>query len=280
MEFQIDKIKAIAMDLDGTALGDDGKLSRRTLLVLRKCILRGLRVIITTGRSMDAAEMYRDAIGAEGPMVYYNGAVVLYMPERKILSSHFIGQDVISRCVGIAQAEGVHFHIFLCGNTGVFSETLMAEKDSHATEVYHKRTGLNFLYGDLKNALFNGDLKYCAKGIFIDDEQKLRRIQKIIHESSEIAVNTMLSTDFILEVLASGVSKAAGLQTALEFYGLRAEETIAFGDEENDISMLSFAGYSVAPSNARESARNAAKLVIGPNTDDSVADFLEKTFLQ
>ncbi|MDR2098124.1 MAG: HAD hydrolase family protein [Spirochaetaceae bacterium] len=54
---------------------------------------------------------------------------------------------------------------------------------------------------------------------------------------------------------------------------------MAFGDEENDLSMLSFAAYSVSPSNARQSARDTAKLVIGPNTDDSVADFLEKTFL-
>jgi hydroxymethylpyrimidine pyrophosphatase-like HAD family hydrolase len=229
---------------------------------------------------MGAAELYREAMGAEGPMVYYNGAVVLGMPERRVLARHSIGQDVISRCVDIARSEDTHFHIFLCNKSGAFSETLMAESVSEATEVYRNRTGLDFLYGDLKKALSGGDFAYCIKGIFIDDEQKLRRIQRIIQKSPEIAVNTMLSSTFILEILHSGVTKAAGLRTALEFYGLEAEETIAFGDEENDISMLSFAAYSAAPSNARLSARNAAKLVIGTNTDDSVADFLEKALLR
>jgi hydroxymethylpyrimidine pyrophosphatase-like HAD family hydrolase len=58
---------------------------------------------------------------------------------------------------------------------------------------------------------------------------------------------------------------------------LSPAEIIAFGDEENDIGMLSLAGYSVAPSNARESVLKAVKLVIGSNADDSVARFLEKT---
>jgi Cof subfamily protein (haloacid dehalogenase superfamily) len=278
MELQKDRIKAIVIDLDGTTLGADAVLSERTRQVLRACIARGLRVIIATGRSVDAAESYRRAIGIEGAIVYYNGALTLDMPSRNILDSHFIGQDVISCCVDVAHEKGAHFHLFLCKGTGVFSETLMAERVSDATLVYRNRTGLDFSYGDLRKALPGDDSIRCIKGIFIADERELRMIRQIVDERLGGKVNTMFSADFILEILAPGITKAAGLRAALKFYGLSPSEIIAFGDEENDMAMLSFAAYSVAPANARQSVRDIAKYIIGPNTDDSVAAFLENLF--
>jgi Cof subfamily protein (haloacid dehalogenase superfamily) len=275
MEFNKGRIKAVAIDLDGTTLGADAVLSERTRLALRACVAGGLRVIIATGRSVDAAESYRTAIGLEGAMVYYNGAMTLDMPARNILDSHFIGQEEISCCVDIAHRTGAHFHVFLCNRTGVFSEILMAEKSSQAAEVYRNRTGLTFSYGSLYRALPDDGSLCCVKGIFIEEEQKLRHIQRAVIEGLGGKVNTMLSAGFIMEILSSGVTKATGLDAALKFYGLSPEDTIAFGDEENDAAMLSFAGYSVAPANARQSVRNIAKSVIGPNTDDSVAAFLE-----
>lgn len=173
MEFQKDRIRAIAIDLDGTTLGADAVLSDRTRRALRACISGGLRVIIATGRSVNAAEAYRNAIGIQGVVVYYNGAITLDMPAKNILDSHFIGQDVISCCVDIAHERGVHFHVFLCNTTGGFSETLMAERSSEATAAYRNRTGLDFLYGDLHKALPDDDSLRCIKGIFIGEEPEL-----------------------------------------------------------------------------------------------------------
>jgi Cof subfamily protein (haloacid dehalogenase superfamily) len=274
MELQKDKVKALVMDLDGTTLAADAVLTERTRKALRGCIAKGLRVIIATGRSTDAAEAYRAAIGAEGPMVYYNGSVVMDMPSRTIIDSHYIGQDVISGCVDIAHAENTHFHVFLRKKDAPFTEMLAAENPSEAAARYSS----DFFYRDLYSILSVGDYN-CIKGIFIDREPKLQRIRKIVEESLRGKVTITLSADFILEILASGVSKASGMRAALEFCGLTPSEVIAFGDEENDISMLSLAAYSVAPSNARQSVRETASMVIGPNTGDSIAAFLEETFL-
>jgi Cof subfamily protein (haloacid dehalogenase superfamily) len=211
-------------------------------------------------------------------MVYYNGSVVMDMPSRTIIDSHYIGQDVISGCMDIAHAENTHFHVFLCKKDAPFSEMLAAENLPEAAASYSNRSGLDFFYGDIHTILSAGDY-HCIKGIFIDREPKLQRIRKIVEENLRGKVTSTLSADFILEILASGVSKASGMRAALEFYGLTPSEVIAFGDEENDISMLSLAAYSVAPSNARQSVRETASMVIGPNTGDSIAAFLEETFL-
>jgi hydroxymethylpyrimidine pyrophosphatase-like HAD family hydrolase len=64
----------------------------------------------------------------------------------------------------------------------------------------------------------------------------------------------------------------------MEKRGLKPEEIIALGDEENDLPMFSVAGFSVAPANAKDKVKSAASLVIGANTEDGVAAFLEETF--
>ncbi|MDR1904446.1 MAG: HAD hydrolase family protein, partial [Treponema sp.] len=63
---------------------------------------------------------------------------------------------------------------------------------------------------------------------------------------------------------------------ALNYLGLKPEESLAFGDEENDISMLNFAGFSAAPANALQTVREAARFHIPSNGDDGVAAFLEE----
>jgi len=77
----------------------------------------------------------------------------------------------------------------------------------------------------------------------------------------------------------AGVSKGTGLKTVMECRGLKPEEVIAFGDEENDIPMFSVAGFSAAPSNARENVRQAADFVFGSNAEEGLAAFLDDLFM-
>jgi hydroxymethylpyrimidine pyrophosphatase-like HAD family hydrolase len=81
-----------------------------------------------------------------------------------------------------------------------------------------------------------------------------------------------------LEILNAGVSKGEGLKIAMNCRGLKPEEIIAFGDEENDLPMFSVAGFSAAPSNAKEKVRQAADFVFGSNTEEGLATFLENLF--
>jgi hydroxymethylpyrimidine pyrophosphatase-like HAD family hydrolase len=61
--------------------------------------------------------------------------------------------------------------------------------------------------------------------------------------------------------------------------GLKKEEVIAFGDEENDLSMFAAAGFCAAPESAREKIKNAADFVYGSIAEEGLAAYLEKTFL-
>jgi Cof subfamily protein (haloacid dehalogenase superfamily) len=270
-------IQAIAIDLDGTVLNSDSRLTDKTIQTLKKCMESGIKVIIATGRSVAAAESYRACLGATGPMVYYNGAEVVDMPAGTLLDSHFVNQNIIAWCADLSRNEDIHFQVFFSSSSG-HDDILMAENPSKASDIYHARTGLSFQFGDLRKALSEPDPPACIKGIFIDDNKNLVRIRSLIEKKFGNAVNLVLSADFILETLAPGVSKGSGLTCALQRRNIDARNVISFGDEENDLPMFGITGFSAAPANARDSVKAAANIVIGSNDQDGVAVFLSELF--
>ena len=78
------------------------------------------------------------------------------------------------------------------------------------------------------------------------------------------------------DLIADGNSKAAGMQAIIDHFGIRQQDTIAFGDGDNDIEMLEFAGIGVAMGNATPEVKAAADVITEDNGHDGVAVFLEK----
>jgi hydroxymethylpyrimidine pyrophosphatase-like HAD family hydrolase len=78
-----------------------------------------------------------------------------------------------------------------------------------------------------------------------------------------------------VEVLPLGLSKATGLSLAARRLGLRASDTIAFGDMPNDIPMFGWAAHGVAMANAHDELKAVAHEVTASNDDDGIAVVLE-----
>jgi Cof subfamily protein (haloacid dehalogenase superfamily) len=275
----IKQIRAVAVDLDGTVLLPGAKLSDRTIAVFKRFMERGLGVIIATGRSVQSAEPFRAALGAQGPMVYFNGAELVAMPENRILHRAFLPNDIALECAALARRRGIHFHVFFSDNKDSSLESLVAENPSDAAAVYKERTGLEFQYGDIHGRLSAPHPPYCVKGLFIDAPDELEEIRAELKGKFGGRVNMVKSADTFLEILNADASKGNTLLLALEARGLCAGEVVAFGDEENDLSMFAVAGFSCAPESAQEYVKSAADLVIASNAENGVADFLEKNFL-
>ncbi|MFP3042836.1 Cof-type HAD-IIB family hydrolase [Treponema primitia] len=271
-------IKALALDLDGTALGLNAEFTGRTIGALRACISRGIQVILCTGRAVEGAEKHRAAIGAEGPMVYFNGAEVVDMPEARVLSAGLMDLAVVDFCIDISRSMGVHYQVFFPAAAGS-REILMIEKYSAEAEMYQKHTSIVPVIGDLKEAIAKPGLSGCIKGMFIAESavQDLIRPKLTARFGNSMYMAQTFPT--FLEIMRAGVSKGEGLRFAMKQRGLKAEEVIALGNEENDLPMFNAVGFSVAPANSRESVCAAADLVIGSNEEEGVAAFLEEFLL-
>lgn len=89
-------------------------------------------------------------------------------------------------------------------------------------------------------------------------------------------LNMMFTSNFYYEFTAKGVDKGSALTVAMSKLGIKPEECIAFGDAENDISMLKFAGISVAMANGQDAVKNIATEVTDDNEHDGIAKALYK----
>ncbi|MDR0554316.1 MAG: Cof-type HAD-IIB family hydrolase [Treponema sp.] len=271
-------VKALALDLDGTALRPGAVLSDRTAAALRSCIQRGTAVILCTGRSVESAGRYREIIGAEGPMVCFNGAIVVDMPEGNVLGASSLAPEAVDYCVDLSRKLGVYYQVYFPASPGKPWGTLMAEKDGPEAAMYYAHTGVRMERGDLKSALADIGANGCIKSMFIAEPEAQDRIRPLLEERFGNAVYIVRTFPPFLEILAPGVSKGTGLELALKHTGVSAADVIAMGDEENDLPLFQTAGFSAAPANAKEAVRAAADIIIGSNTEDGVAEFLETFF--
>ncbi|MDR1836375.1 MAG: Cof-type HAD-IIB family hydrolase [Treponema sp.] len=282
------KIKALALDLDGTTLLPDTTLGERTQICLKKLISGGMQIIFTTGRAIKASERYYSAIGAQGPMVFFNGAEVADIPSRETLYSSFISAGVVDFGIGIARDLGVHYLAYLPAgispDTGKEDstqewETLLIERYGAEAQMYYEHTGIIPVVRDMKQTAALPGIKSFVKGMYIADPSLHGEIRGRTEGRFGSQVVVLRSFPTFLEIINSGVSKGEGLKIAMKHRGLKPEEVIAFGDEENDLSLFTTAGFSAAPANARENIRTRADIIYGSNAEEGLAAFLEKTFL-
>jgi Cof subfamily protein (haloacid dehalogenase superfamily) len=273
-----EKIKALAFDLDGTLLAPGAVLTERTRKVLRACMDRGVRIIISTGRSAASADRYRRETGVQGAIVCFNGAKVAVMPGGEILGLRLLDPQTADFCADLARKMNVYYQVYFVRSRERYGECLMAEKDGAEAAGYRNHTKVQPVFGDLKAALGAADFEGCIKSMFLADPEVLDRIRPRLEERFGDKVYITKSSPVFLEVLAAGVTKGSGLQTVMDHYGLVPEEVIAFGDEENDLPMFAVAGFAAAPANAGAAVRASADLVTGANTEDGAAVFLSGFF--
>jgi Cof subfamily protein (haloacid dehalogenase superfamily) len=275
------KIKALAIDLDGTTLLPDASLGERTVKYLKKLIARGIQVIICTGRAAGASRRYCDAIGTTGPMVFFNGAEIGDVPadisDVKVISSNLMSLDVVNYGIDLARSMDIHFQVFFPTQDRA-SEALLIDKMRPEAEMYQKHTGIVPLVTDMKTEIALAGLKGVFKAMFICDASLHDNIrQKMLHRFGE-SIYMVRTFPTFLETMNAGVSKGEGLKTVMECRGLKPQEVIAFGDEDNDLPMFSVAGFSAAPSSAKDTVREAADFIFGSNAEEGIAVFLEDLF--
>jgi Cof subfamily protein (haloacid dehalogenase superfamily) len=274
-----DTIKALALDLDGTALMPDNTLGERTLRCFGKLRAGGIQVILCTGRAIEGAEPFRAAIGAEGPMVFFNGAEVVDMPSGAVISADLLDLDVVNFGIDLARSMGVHYQVYLpAGVDGNRWEALVIDRTRPESEMYRIHTGIIPVVRDLKAVTAAPGLRGCVKVMFIAEPDRHDEIRRKAQERFGDSIYIARTFPTFLEIMNAGVSKGAGLKTAMERRGLKAEEVIALGDEESDLLMFNVAGFSAAPANAREKVREVADWVFASNAEEGIATFLEGLF--
>lgn len=265
-ELDSSRLRFIAMDMDGTILDDGYQLSAHVAETLRTLQNKGKKLIIATGRIYASARAFLQGAFEPDGFVCTNGADI-HGPNGIHIASHYVPQEGMQALIDTSRRHSA----LVCGYIG---EDWIYERYSDLVAFYEQRSGRKGIQRDFDSLKGENVLKFLAIG----SHEELLAIRKEIAEKADGLLELVFSHSTMLEIMASGVSKRRGLEECLAYFNGNMNETIAFGDAENDLEMLKAAAVGVAMGNAHASIQAEAQYVTESVDEDGVARFLERLF--
>lgn len=258
----------IVVDLDGTLLTDDKIISSLTRETLIKAKQAGHQVMIATGRPYRASQIYYEELSLTTPIVNFNGAFI-HHPKNPMWQT--IHTPVDLRVVHDV-VESVHKYEYDNLIAEVLDDVYLHRDDEGMLQMFRMGSP-NILTGDLKNILLQDPTSLLIKA----DDVNTPIIRQHLHDvHAELIEHRRWGAPFpIIEIVRKGLSKAVGIDHIAKEMGIPRERIIAFGDEDNDLEMIDYAGIGVAMSNGIDDLKNIANEITLSNNEDGIAKFLQ-----
>ena len=259
-------VRLVATDLDGTLLSPAGGVSARTAAAVRSARRAGIPVLPVTGRPPQS--MWELAVSAGlGPLgACSNGAVLVDVGARAVVSADHLPGEVAARLVSGARSVEPELR-FAVDNLDSFTH----EARFFDTEVDWGEEVVR-PSDDLGPVLAAGCLKLIARCPGLSSVELMRRLAPAL--GPEVYLTTS-GLDWV-DIGLLGVTKATALARLCRQLGVAPEEVVAVGDNHNDLAMLEWAGQGWAVANAAPEVLEAADGVLPANHEDGVAQLLER----
>jgi len=257
-------IKAVMIDLDGTLLNDDHKISDINKEVLKKLGAKGIKIFLATGRSYESMRPYHEELHLTTPAICYNGAKIIYPNGDE--KEYPVKENSLKTLIEIAREYNTHLNLYQ--DEVWFSEDISNEE----TKLYIEISGLEPIKKDFDRL----DNMYSTKLLYVGEHENLLRIEKEIKNRLGDSVYTTFSRPFFLEILDKNVNKGTAMKNIMEEESISLSQVIAFGDGLNDKEMIETAGIGVAMDGAFEELKEVADHVTISNNKSGVGEFLKK----
>lgn len=264
-------------DLDGTLLHSDQTLSDYEIKKINEFNKNGILFTVATARSMVTGEMLLGKIPFSVPVVLMNGVFVYDMGKKQVIKYFGIENEPYKNVLSVFNAQGLHPNVFTFDGenlsirtTGIDTKAMRWFFDTRRVMLdgrFYKVSSLETLPKNEAPVYFNF---FAPKDMLDPIAEKLKDIKGI----NVAYYFDQYTGGWLMEIFADGASKSAAMNFLKEY--TKADETVAFGDNLNDLAMLHAADRAVAVSNAACEVKAIADVIIGNNNDDSVVKFIAK----
>lgn len=264
--------KLIALDMDGTLLNEEKKISKENYLAIKQAREKGIKVVLATGRPTKGIERYLgklDLINDEDYCVTYNGSLVVNTGTKEELTKILLTSEDVHYLYDLSKKLDVNIH-------ALTTEGCIAPKLSKYTKLEIEMNDIPFHQIDF-SAVDN--TIPVAKVMFIDKENKISSAIKNLPKEVYEKYTVVRSEPFFLEFLDKKVNKGTGIKSLAEKLGIKQEEVICIGDAGNDIHMIKYAGLGVAMGNAFPEVKRVADYITLSNEENGVAHVINKFIL-
>lgn len=284
--------KLVAIDLDGTLLNSYGIVTEYTKQTIKKCIQKGIEIVLASGRPNDSIEAIAKEIGATNYFISGNGALIYDMQKQESIYEKYMTKEKVLEIIKICEENSISYNVYT-------NKTILATSLKHNVLYYHKenlkkeenkKTHINIVENmyeyvkqlneerflkitvcDENNSIFNSIIRKLRQieGIEVLDVSHMSR--KMIRQGTEeIPIEY-----YYTEVSLAEVDKWNAIEFLREKLGIKKEEIIAIGDNMNDKKMIEEAGLGIIMKGSTPIVSEVADYITEGNNEDGVAKALE-----
>ena len=263
------RYRLVVVDLDGTVRSRKLGITPGVRAAVAAARAAGVRVCVATGRMWRSAEPWVRALGADPPAILYNGGQVLDFSTGRTLYERRLPRATARAALALVRRDpNVQPHLYL-------ADRVYVERPHPLTDAYAADDGLTYEVVPSLDELLEDD---PHKILIIGAPERIEALGRVVRMAG-LPVHAVQSEPVYLEILPPGVSKGAALQAMLDQLGIASGETIAVGDNWNDVEMIEAAGLGVAMGEAPAEVRARADYVCGTAEQDGVRDVIERFVL-
>lgn len=268
------KFRAICTDIDGTLLNKERQLSARTIQVI-KSLGPDFPVILASSRMPSAMRHLQAELNIlHHPIIAYNGGYVLQNTpsgDQEYCSIEIPG-TVVARILELSQGTSIHNSLYRKDDWFAPAYDQWTEREERITKVKSVVRNTSEVVQDWISK-GHGAHKVMSMG----DEKEIHDFEQRLNTHLGSEIHVYRSRPTYLELAPKVISKATGLELILQkLYDFPMKSVICFGDNYNDVDMLTRAGLGVAVENARDEVKAIAAEIAGRSVEDGVAAVIEK----
>lgn len=273
-------IRAIILDIDGTLVNDEKIITPETKKALLKAQDMGIRLAIASARSDNGLRRFGRWLDFEkhhGIFICYNGGLILDSQSNEVyfeksmprqLAKEILNHLKQFKCIPMVNKDE-YMYLYdaydgIINVNGEERDIIRYETRTNEFLICEKKDLAEFIDFDVPKILVAADTDYLAKH---HEEMGAPFLDR---------AKCTLTAPFFYEFNAKGVDKAKAISDAFDRMGVSEDEMMAFGDAQNDISMLTHVKYGIAMGNGVDEVKKAAFDVTDDNNHDGIAKALYK----
>ncbi|HSA06332.1 MAG TPA: Cof-type HAD-IIB family hydrolase [Candidatus Gastranaerophilales bacterium] len=261
-------IKLIALDVDGTIMDKNYRISDRVKKAISAAVEKGIYVLIATGRMYSATVPIAAELALKTPLIVYQGSLIKeFYNSDKTLLHHNIDKEIAYRIINDARQKDVQINVYL-------DDKLYVENNFPILQEYAIKRNISVYK---LNRFEDVEDFFPTKILIMDsDADKTENLAREFKKKYSDELYITKSTDYFCEFVNKKCSKADGISFLAQKWNINQDEIMAIGDHENDIEMIEFAGLGVAMGNSHESVQKRADFITDTVDNDGAALAIEK----
>lgn len=261
-----DRIGLVVSDVDGTLVDRQKALTPATISAVARLREAGIPFTVISARPVSGLMPILDALSLDVPVGAFNGGIV-FSRAGGVMSHDMIDPDV------------THGVLAMVGDAPVdrwcFAGDRWYASTDEGVHVEHERVASN--QQPIITDDFSAEIERCDKLTFVsDDEPMLRALADKVKAAFGDRATIGQSQTYYLDVTAPRANKGDGIAALAAAFAVPLEDTLAIGDQANDLPMFARAGHSVAMGQAPDHVRAAAQSVTAGNDADGVAKAIDR----